>query len=240
MVQYSQALIQKLEESLRTAFHQPLLRLTRPRKEGSEARVTLAEGPRTAHTDDGPELMVVEILTGDHRTSTFWFGFVAVFALAEIGRYALQHVSLIIFHDIGGELVPLFRAEWDQIDASNEKSHHAQPHWHFIQNPERIESLVRTLTRPATNAVGEFSPESESELFAGLADCGKFHFAMTSLWEKNEMPPYKKRLFNSDDFPKWFKSLTTYIAGQIAYLVSHMPSAATPAARAFAPAEAES
>ena len=45
MVQYSQALIQKLEESLRTAFHQPLLRLTRPSKAGSEARVTLADGP---------------------------------------------------------------------------------------------------------------------------------------------------------------------------------------------------
>jgi hypothetical protein len=95
------------------------------------------------------------------------------------------------------------------------------------------------LTNPPGGALAEFSPERESELFSGIVDCGKFHFAMTSLWEKNEELSYKKRQFGSDDFPKWFKNLTEYIAGQIDYLVSHMPLGSTQIARAFVPTEAE-
>jgi hypothetical protein len=47
---------------------------------------------------------------------------------------------------------------------------------------------------------------------------------MTSLWEKSEGHPYKKRLFETDDFMHWFGSLTEYVAGQIAYLASLMPT----------------
>jgi len=122
--------------------------------------------------------------------------------------------------------------------AADQQSKHAQPHWHFVQSPQRIGDIARTLMRPS-GETSEFSPEQTTELFSGLVDCGKFHFAMTSMWEKSETPPYKKRLFDSGDFPEWFKSLTNYIAGQIAYLVSHMPSEAAPEARAFLPAEAE-
>lgn len=240
MVHYSQSLIQKLEESLRSAFNQPLLRLTRPARSGSEIRVTLADGQKIVPMEEASVQLVVEILTGDQRRSSFWFGFVAVFGLAEIKKYTLQHSSLMVFHDIGGELVPLFRAEWDQLDASNEESKHAQPHWHFVQNPERIEGLIRSLSRPSPAVTNEFSPEQDSKLFSGLADCGQFHFAMTSLWEKSETPPYKKRLFDSDDFPKWFKNLTNYVAGQIDYLVSHMPAAAAQTTRVFVPTEAQS
>ncbi len=245
MVEYSERLVQKLEVSLKTSFNQPLLMLTRRSgRPGAEIRVTLAAGPRIAQTDDGPELTVMEVLTGDHRSSNFWFGFVGVFTVAEINKqtnkYDLYHASLLIFHDIYGELVPLFRAEWDRDAAASEASKHAQPHWHFIQNPGRIERLVRTLTDPPdNNAVGEFVADQEAGLFHGIANCGRIHFAMTSLWEKSEIPSYTKRQFDSTDFPKWFQNLTNYIAGQIAYLVSHMPPAATPAARAFVPTEAD-
>ena len=45
----------------------------------------------------------------------------------------------------------------------------------------------------------------------------------TSLWEEEEAPPYKKRLFGTGDFPKWFDNLVRYIAAQIGYLVEHVP-----------------
>jgi hypothetical protein len=240
VVKYSESLIHKLEESLKNSFNQPLLRLTRQSgRPGSEIRITLSDGPRIAQSDDGPEISVVEILTADHHRSTFWFGFVGVFTVVELNKYDLFHTSLLVFHDIYGELVPLFRAEWDRDAAASEASKHAQPHWHFIQNPGRIERLIRTLTGPPHDAIGEFVPDEEAGLFHGIADCGRIHFAMTSLWEKSEVPSYTKRQFDSTDFPKWFQNLTGYIAGQIAYLVRHMPQTATPAARAFVPGEAE-
>jgi hypothetical protein len=233
-VQYSEPLRRSLENSLKSSFNQPNLRIKgRPNKPGAAFYVALENGPRTAYTDDDSGQFVMEILTSGRHRSTFWFGFVATFVVGEIRKYSLQHASLPVFHDIAGDLIPLFRAEWDELDASNLASKHAQPHWHFVQSPERIEGIVRTLTKPSAETLAEFAPEQKSELFNGLVDCGMFHFAMTSLWEKSEIPPYKKRLFDSDDFPKWFKSLTNYIADQIAYLVSHMPPTVTPSVRVF-------
>ncbi|MBS1852458.1 MAG: hypothetical protein JST79_16245 [Acidobacteria bacterium] len=213
---------------------------TKPKNPGAGFHVRLENAPRIAQADDGSEQKVADILTTDRRTSPFSFGFVAAFVIAPTHKYALQHASLAVFHEIAGEPVPLFRAEWDKLAASDEISKHAQPHWHFVQSPERIGGIVRTLMTPSGGTTNEFTPESPMELlFPGLVDCGKFHFAMTSLWEKSETPPYKKRTFDSSDFPKWFKSLTGYVAAQIAYLVSHIPPEATPVARAFVPAEAE-
>src|ERR1039457_3132445 len=113
--------------------------------------------------------------------------------------------------------------------ASDATSDHAQPHWHFVQSPKRIEGIVRALVGETT----EFSPEPENDIFAGIADCGKLHFAMTALWSDKRVSTHKE-LFDSADFPKWFASLTKYIAGQIAYVVSKSPP--TPV-REFAPAE---
>ena len=80
----------------------------------------------------------------------------------------------------------------------------------------------------------EFAPESHTGLFEGVVDCGMIHFAMTSLWEKAENPPYMKRVFDSEDFPKWFQNLTQYIAGQIALLVRHTPIEDAPFVKEFA------
>ena len=239
-IEYSAPLIRSLEGSLKSAFNQPYLKLTtKPKNPGAGFHIRLENAPRTAQADDGSEQKVVDILTADRRSTTFSFGFIAAFVFSATHKYSLQHSSLTVFHDIAGEPVPLFRAEWDELAASDEASKHAQPHWHFVQSPQRIGGIARTLLKPSGETTSEFSPEQQMELFSGLVDCGKFHFAMTSLWEKSEIPPYKKRLFDSGDFPKWFKNLANYIASQIAYLVSHMPSEATPAARVFVPTEGE-
>jgi len=234
-VLYSGRLVQSLEKSLRSAFNQPFLRLTRQSQKLGDFYVQMDDGTRTAQMDDSPNQMLVDIRTTDRKLSTFYVGFVALFVFAPTRKYSLQHASLSVFHDIVGELMPLFRADWDQLAALSENSTHAQPHWHFVQRPERIEGIVRTLMRSPSDTA-EFAPEHKSGLFSGLVDCGKFHFAMTSLWEKDSVPP-PKRLFDSDDFPGWFSGLTSYIADQIAYLVSIVPPTATTVARAFNPNE---
>jgi hypothetical protein len=157
------------------------------------------------------------VVVDEATPSAFYFGFVATFEI-ETQDYALQHASVSVFHDIyAGELTPLFRAEWDQKAASDAKSGHAQPHWHFVLSPERIEGIIRTLTSPP----GDFSPGFEGEIFSGLADCGRIHFAMTSLLDED--PASRKQLFDSMDFQRWFAGLTKYIAEQIAFVVSKTP-----------------
>jgi len=220
-----------LEDSLKSAFNQPHVRLTRkPTHPGGRFHVRLENGPRNAETDDALE-PVMAILTADHHVTTFSCGFVAAFVLGATYEYVLQSASLTMFHEIIAVLTPLFRAEWDQLGVSTETSTHAQPHWHFVQSPEQIESIVR-MNMGSSSETAEFAPEQKGQLFHGLADCGKFHFAMTSLLDEKKISPYKES-FDSANFPKWFKSLTKYIAGQIAYLVSHMPP--TAATRVFVP-----
>jgi hypothetical protein len=228
VIQYSQRLRQHLEKSLQSAFRQPFLRLKGPPgKKAVEFHIRLDEdlrgGRSTAREDDGSEPIVMEIITPAGAHSTFWFTFVAAFRQERSVTASLQHASLLIFHEIAGDLVPLFRAEWDQVAAVCAESRHAQPHWHFVQRPARIERLVKSFMASSAEVVREFAPEKESDLFAETADCSRFHFAMTSLWEEKAIPPYLKRTFDTDEFPKWFANLTQYIAEQVAYTVSHMP-----------------
>jgi len=234
LIPLSENLIQHLERSLKSAFNQPYVRLTRPSNRGStEFQVQLSEDANTrrAYDNGGAGRVVLEIVTRRRVHSGFWFGFAAGFGQERSEKPSMRSASLPVFYNIGGELVPQFRADWDQEAALSGLSEHAQPHWHFVQRPERIERIVRTLAE-VPGAVRDFNSGQESDLFLELADCGKFHFAMVSLWDEHDVSPHK-RLFDSDDFPKWFEALTTYIAGQISYLVLRMPSPH----REFEPAE---
>jgi len=222
---YDESLIQSLEKSLRSAFKQPSLQLTRrPKNPGSRFISSLAHGGKNVLTDDGPDQMVMEIVTTTGEPSVFYFGFIADFVLTT-RVHIVQHASLSVFHEICGELVSFFRAEWDQLAAADSVSEHAQPHWHFVQHPERIAGIARTLLSQS----GDFAPQQNGELFGGLIDCGMFHFAMVSLSDKNT--PSHKHIFQ-DDFRIWFEKLCKYTAGQIAYLARHAP-----ALRNFPPGE---
>lgn len=200
-----------MEKSLRSAFHQPNIGLTkRPHKPG-DFYVQLESGQgRTASTNDGVEQTVVQILDEHSEGTAFFFGFVGLFVPAPENRYCLKHASLSVFHDIIGDPVPLFRAEWDEIAASTPEAKHAQPHWHFVQSPRNIESILRTLTG-TSGQPSEFTP---GFLFPSLPDCGDIHFAMTSLGT-----PEYRCLFDSGEFEKWFEGMTAYVGGQIAYIV---------------------
>lgn len=237
---YSGALISTLETILKSAFKQPYLSLNRkPHNPGSAFVISLQTSDRSAQNDDGSEEMVMELRTSSGDPTTFYFGFRAVFEFT--AQYSLRDASLTVFRELCGEIAPFFRAEWHGEAASDVKSHHAQPHWHFVQSPERIEGIVRTWISPSR----DFTSENKNELFSGLVDCGKIHFAMASLWDRDPLAvqyyddgkkmPSHKQVFEPNEFPKWFKGLADYIAGQIAYLVSRAPLAATPAARDFKP-----
>lgn len=179
--------------------------------------------------EDGPEQSVAEIKL-ENLESGFWFAFDAEFEVNSERQHELFHVSLGVFHDIERELVPLVRADWHKLDAEG-KSAHAQPHWHFVQRPAHIEGIIRRFDASQSNQAIEFS--EETHLLGKVADCGRMHFAMTSLWEAKE--PYKKRLFSTDDFPKWFDSLAQYIASQIRYLSEHVPPASRKNVQEFNP-----
>lgn len=224
---YDNALILSFETSLSSAFNHPVQLNRKPDKRIGEFMVSPVHGDTHAWTNEGTERPVCEIRNAEDQPSGFYFTFVATFKQKTLNQYTLRHASLQVFHEIG-DLVPLFRAEWDQQATLDPKSDHAQPHWHFVQRPDRIEVIVRSVMSASST---EFAPYEKSDLFAGRADSGKFHFAMSPLWAKDK-PCAHKEDFESADFPIWFDNLTKYVAAQIAYIVGKAPS--TPA-KVFAP-----
>src|SRR5258708_3201972 len=177
-IPYHSDLIISLEKSLQSAFNWPYLRLTRrPRATVTNFSVVqIEDAGKIVQGQHG-----VAILDADGKATSFYFGFVANFGEIEsqqnkkgqvrpwkIGP-VLLNASLSVFHDIyAGELLPLFRAEWDWHAASDEGSKHAQPHWHFVQRPEEIERIIQVLQ----GQPHEFSHE-QSQLFDAVIDCGR-------------------------------------------------------------------
>ena len=143
-VEYSEALVKFLERSMTSSFHPQYLQLTRKRGNSrDDFYVQVTDSAAIAYRDDGSPQHVVQIRTSDASSTSFYLGFVALFRLtSSTHKHSLQHASLSVFHDIG-DIVPLFRAEWDESAALSSTSKHAQPHWHFVQSPTRIERIVR-------------------------------------------------------------------------------------------------
>jgi len=209
VVHYSAGLIQRLEKILRATLNPHAVLTKNPHKVGP-FHISLANEEKHAQTDNGSDYRVLEILS-DGKPTVFYFAFFAAFGLADSEKNVLLSSSLAVFHDIyAGELAPLFRAEWDYEAAVSPDSKHAQPHWHFVQSPARLEKIMRS----ASSEPHDFAVEPAS-LFTGLADCGKVHFAMTSL--------SKKAVF-AGDFADWFEALATLIADQINYILRKAPA----------------
>jgi hypothetical protein len=222
-VYHTRPLIDHLENSLQSAFN-PNAKLSRQieRQSGPEFKISLKSG-KEIWVDDDHQQIVQAVLVDGELTNMF-FGFVATFRndRERKPRYYLLDASLSVFQDMVNDVIPFFRAEWDQGAAEDLSSTHAQPHWHFTQSAARIERLVKdhsfgSAVLPSPEPI-EFVPERERGLLTGTVDSAKFHFAMTSLWADDDVLP-KKRLFDSDDFRDWFGGLTAYIAGQIKYVV---------------------
>ena len=215
-IAYRPQLVTVLEGHLREAFNRQLT-LTKPggdRRRTGETRISVANPDREI-VDDGGRVHRTKAIRGrENRESGFHVGFSGVFDY-HIETVCLQHVSLSVFYEIvDGEPVPFFRAEWDALAATDDASAHAQPHWHFVQSPSRIESIVKRLA----SGTMEFRAADDEDLFRGTLDLGRCHFAMASL-RPGSGRRYKE-VFSSDDFAAWFRELVTYIAGQIDYVRS--------------------
>jgi hypothetical protein len=220
-IRYSEGLIHSCERSLRSAFQQPTLRLTRRvQRQVGDFNVEIEDPQRFATADeDSAQQPIAGVLTEAVWKETFWFNFKATFVLwaptsSSARSHIMDHASITVFQDLAaGELGPCFRADWDPRAVQDGTSTHAQPHWHFVQRPETIESIIRTLTAPT----GEFNPENKSEIFVGVAELSRFHFAMSPLWHESDKVPHKT-WFDSDAFESWFANLVDYIAKQLVYV----------------------
>lgn len=218
-VEYSNRLVSAIENSLSKAFNRDV-RLTRqPSKRASGFKIALENGSKAATDDGGIEHPTLQVLAASKTPTTFYFGFSAVFG-QETEIVSLRHASLIVFCDIcGGELVSVFRAEWDAIAAANTNSSHAQPHWHFAQRPERIARILNTLS----DTPQEFGGDDESGAFAGRAHYEDMHFAMSQMWNKDRAMPHKE-MFGTNEFMEWFERVATYVSEQLMYVAEKVPS----------------
>jgi hypothetical protein len=214
-----------MEKCLQEAFHQKYVKLNRQRskKDASPFFITITQGTKQVQNGEISDQPVLEILDSKNESTGFYFGLVASFDTLGGGTsFFLKHISLTIFHDLLGIVIPFFRAEWD---ASDTKSDHAQPHWHFIQPFQHVETIVRrTLDIPQ-----EFTPSGEVSLFNEFADYGRFHFAMVRLWDKQNGESCLKQTFDSGEFSEWFHNLTLYISRQVEHLNKKFPEAFNPA-----------
>jgi hypothetical protein len=223
---YDNSLIDSFEKSLSSAFNRSVRLSRKGRKQTGAFLAELIDGDTYAHTNEGTEWIVCEIRNSENQPTGFYFSFVATFERRTFTNYTLQHSSLQVFHNLG-DLIPLFRAEWSQEATLDQNSDHAQPHWHFVQRPERVEEVVRSkmieeIVRAKISLPTEFIPAPKSQFFTKFADSGKFHFAMSPLWEANKTVAHKQD-FESANFPIWFDNLTKYVASQIAYIVMKAP-----------------
>jgi hypothetical protein len=214
-IRYDTALRISILKSLREAFSQPTLNLTSPRDHRTpQFSINLTDGDKLV-PDDRYEHVLKHIRTPDSSDTSFYFGFTAKFG--ESKPRCLNHASLVVFCEVcAGELVPVIRAEWDAIAAYDGASPHAQPHWHFVQTPERIERIVAILS----SHKGDFVPDAPSNLFAHRAGYENCHFAMASLLDSKTG---HKETYSGTEFQNWFRNMTKHVAEQVLYVAEKAP-----------------
>lgn len=215
---YSEPLIQGFERAMRTSYDPEYLQLTRkPLRCRGRFNVVISGGPRQFHAGDTEAAHdVVEIRREGIPRGTFWVGFKAAFDIWEGYSSLLEHVSVTLCQSIPtGELLGMFRAEWDSRGATDSTSNHAQPHWHITLGPDAFR-VLREPPDSGSRAPVEFSPENVSD---GLGiDISSFHFAMSPLWSRGVTAPHRQRFETTEELGAWFNSLSTYIAEQLAYV----------------------
>jgi hypothetical protein len=220
-IYYSEKLIQSFERSLREAYSPLYVQLSRrPSKATGRFNVVMASGTREFKAADAEGAQELIEIRGDSvPQETFWVAFKATFDLWERGEHLLEHLSVSVFQQIEtGDLIRMFRAEWDSRAASDSSSGHAQPHWHFAMEADDFRAVlgsVEPLVSGQQNTL-EFAADMKADL--GLLDFSGFHFAMSPLWY-GDAPSCHRQIFQSDEeLSSWFHNLSTYIAEQLAYV----------------------
>jgi hypothetical protein len=212
-IKFDQSLRLSIQTSLRAAFNQPLLELTSAPNRGSHFTIAISN-PDTTASDVRYEHALKHVIDPNGKDTNFYFGFTGAFG--QRAPRCLHHASLVVFCHVGfQELLPVIRAEWDAIAATDE-SKHAQPHWHFVQTPEYIERIVRTLSSDSF----DFAPDAPDSIFSERPIYEQCHFAMASLTDATKG---HKETFNDATFKGWFRNMTRYVGEQVMYVADKSP-----------------
>lgn len=220
-IYYTESLIQSFERSLRDAYSPPHVQLTRKTsRDTGRFNVVMASGTREfqAADADGAQRLV-EIRGSRIPEETFWVAFKADFDLWEGGQHLLEHISVTVFQQIEtGDLIRMFRAEWDSRGAAESSSGHAQPHWHFVMEADDFRTLLESEEPPASGQQDTLEFTADIQTSLGVVDFSGFHFAMSPLWYQ-DVPSCHRQIFQSgDELGSWFHNLSTYIAEQLGYV----------------------
>jgi hypothetical protein len=220
-IYYSEKLIQSFERALRTAYSLPYVQLSRrPSKATGRFNVVIGSESREFRgTGEEAGQKIVEIRGDDVPRETFWLAFKAQFDLWEQGEHFVEHISISVFQQIAtGDLIRMFRAEWDGRPATDSSSGHAQPHWHFAMGADDFRAVLgaeEPLVSGEENAL-EFAGGMQTD--SGLVDFSGFHFAMSPLWYRGVAACHRQIFESGEELGSWFQNLSTYIAQQLGYV----------------------
>lgn len=123
----------------------------------------------------------------------------------KISHFTHINISLSVYEgeDSDERKVQLFRAEWDDMNNTNEI--HSQPHWHLTSS-QAIEKTFEEYSNHFDN--GDFISLLEKEK-EKLFDVKKIHFAMNGNWQNNQNHIHK--ITDSEQVAKWLKGLLSHI-----------------------------
>lgn len=119
-------------------------------------------------------------------------------------------ISISTFKIFSGEIIQLFRAEWD--DYNNEQNIHPQPHWHITADAS-IANTFQDYISTVENKGLMPAIDSQKEKLTSLR---KFHFAMKEKWDENGS--HFTALDSDQQISSWFCGLLKSIKTELLYV----------------------
>lgn len=115
------------------------------------------------------------------------------------------YISLSIYqgNDADNRKTQLFRAEWDDLNNSEEK--HSQPHWH-VTSSQSIERTMEEYSNHFDN--GDFISLFD-DISSSIYDVKKIHFAMNGNWQEKKTHVHK--IISAEQVSLWLQGLLTHI-----------------------------
>ncbi len=226
-IYYTDSLVQAFERSLRDAFNPRYVRLSRrSSKAVGRFNVVLEVGDREFKAADADEAQnVIAICHTRVPQELFWLAFKANFEFWESGgkqsggKHYLEHISLSVLQKAPtGDLVRMFRADWDSRAASDSASTHAQPHWHFAMEEDDFLAVFDSGGPQDVDFTDLIEFDPTTPFASQLVDFKGFHFAMSPLWHEGEASCHRQVFESEDVLTSWFSNLSRYIAEQLLYV----------------------
>lgn len=165
-------------------------------------------------TDEERNVFVIPV-----KSLPYWLTIHIVF-MQELTRYKLSEITVKIFKGMMIDVIkePYFRAEW-HIPGENEKTDHAQPHWHVYKTTSDIEHKESVnFIISSSEKTKEFGVDTQNDepIKKEIYHFDKFHFAMASKWHLDD--EHQIKLENDNFLYKWLERCIEYIMKQLLYI----------------------